>query len=110
MSMIRIGDLRHHFRLEAPVDLSDGAGGRQRTWQDVGPVWGAVTPISGREVRRYDRLGSEITHSIVVRYRTDINAAMRLVSGSRTFQILAVLDDEKAPGHWMQCHCVEIGT
>ncbi|MBI1385710.1 MAG: phage head closure protein [Rhizobiales bacterium] len=107
MTTISIGDLRHRLTLETPVDVPDGAGGFERTWQDGGVVWGRLKPLSGREFVAKGKLASRITHEITVRYRTDVLPSMRLRLATRVFEILAVIDDYE-PGRWRTCHCEEV--
>lgn len=96
MTGTRIGDLRHRMRLEVVTRVPDGAGGAEETWSLVAELWAAVKPLSGEEGLAADRIAGRASHEVVVRYRPGVMPAMRLVLGTRTFDIRAVLDiDER---------------
>jgi SPP1 family predicted phage head-tail adaptor len=103
---IKIGDLRHRLNLERPARTSDNAGGFTKTWQHVVELWAQINPVSGRESLRKKRNTSRITHEIIIRYRKNILPTMRFTKGSRTFEILAILNEDEQ-NHWLKCHCEE---
>lgn len=55
---------------------------------DLNPkVWASIEPLSSDEKFRMNRLESEITHRITIRYRKDITRSNRLRYRGREFQI-----------------------
>lgn len=101
-----IGRLRHRLILESASRTPDGGGGAAETWTTVAQVWGRVEPTGGTEIADADGLAGRISHAITLRYRAGVTPAMRLVSGSRRFEIMAVIDiDER--NRWLKCLCVE---
>ena len=101
-----IGRLRHRLTLESASRTPDGGGGAVETWTTVAQVWGRIQPTGGTEIANADGLGGRITHEITLRYRSGVTPAMRLISGSRRFEITAVIDiDERH--RWLKCLCVE---
>lgn len=90
--MKRIGQLRHRLFLEAPVDTPDGAGGNNRSWSPVAAMWGAIRPRRGNEDLIAGSLRAEVTHKIVIRHRTDVDANMRFALGTRRFRIVSIAD------------------
>ena len=48
--------------------------------------------MSGREVLQEVRLESRVTHRIILRYRSDVTAGMRVVWGARVFSVQAVIN------------------
>jgi SPP1 family predicted phage head-tail adaptor len=96
MTDTRIGELRQRMRLEVAVRTPDGAGGADETWSLVAELWASLKPLSGQEGLEADRVAGHVTHDVVVRYRAGMVPAMRLVLGTRVFDIRAVLDvDER---------------
>ena len=93
---VEAGRLRHRLVLQSPSTQPDGGGGQVGDpWAapvKVATVWGSVEPVSGRERLRAQRLETQVTHRITIRYRMGVTAAMRLVLGVRVFNIRAVLD------------------
>jgi len=57
--------------------------------------WCSVEPIGGRERLRAGQLVPEATHIIRTRYNTEIVPSCIMVWGSRTFEILSVVNVEE---------------
>ena len=101
-----IGRLRHSLTLESASRAPDGGGGAVESWTAVAQLWGRVEPTGGTEIADADGLGSRLSHEITIRYRAGVTPAMRFISGSRRFEIMAVIDiDERR--RWLRCLCVE---
>lgn len=94
---IRIGRLRHRIEIQAATKTPDRAGGSTERWETIedGNVWARVEPLEGRE--RFDmlKLESVLTHRVTVRYRTGVNAAMRVKFGARTLSVRAVVNPDE---------------
>jgi SPP1 family predicted phage head-tail adaptor len=84
--------LRHRLTLQAEVMTPDGAGGYVRTWNDVANIWAEIIPFSGRERFFSGKIQAETTHRILLRYRSDITAAHRLMFENRIFNIRAIMN------------------
>lgn len=104
-----IGGLRHRLTIEEEVRVADGGGGFTLTWQAVAveaEVWGAILPLSGREVLRAQQLATPVSHCVSIRYRADVTASMRLTLGARVFNIRAVVNVEERD-RWLELMCEE---
>lgn len=88
--------LRHRITIEEPVLTPDGGGGFTKTWQTVATVWAEITPSRGRESFNHGVLEATGTHRIIIRYRDGITPVMRVVSGSRHFNIRSIINHEEA--------------
>ncbi len=98
--------LRRRLTLEAASRTPDGGGGAAESWTAIAQVWGDIRPKGGGEVVDADALSGHVSHEITFRYRSGVVPAMRFVSGTRRFEILAVIDiDERR--RWLKCLCVE---
>lgn len=74
------GNLRHRVRIEAPVRTQDETTGEMTTtWQLVEEVAASIEPLSARDFVAAQMQKSTITVRIVIRYRSGLNTAMRLV-------------------------------
>ncbi len=111
---LRIGELRHRLSIQAERATSDGGGGMSDPWTDpvtVATVWGKVEPLSigqgaGGERLHAAQIQDRLSHRIVIRHRTGITAAMRVMFGARAFNIRAVIDvDER--GRFLELLCDE---
>lgn len=99
---ITIGDLRRRVTIETAVRASDGGGGFTVIWQPVAVLWAAIWPRLADESFTLDRVAGRASHDMWIRYRTDIKPEMRVVIGTRVFDIKGVIDveDRKA---WLRC-------
>ena len=55
-------------------------------------VAGLVVPMSGREYEESQKIRAETTYKISTRYFPDITADMRILHGTKEFEIVSILD------------------
>jgi SPP1 family predicted phage head-tail adaptor len=101
MSAIGAGQLCQRVRIQLPIRTKDAAGAPIQIWTDWATVWADIQPISGRESRVADRIASELTHQITVRYRSDFEdprqvAQMRVLYRGRVFAVHAAINHDEA--------------
>ena len=101
-----IGGLRHRLSLEQSSLTPDGGGGVTESWVQVAQVWGAIEPLSGRESVEAARIAGRHMYEIRIRYRADVEPAMRFQMVSRIFHILSV-EDVGGRGRWLKALCEE---
>jgi len=75
----------------------DAIGGQLETWVTIATVWAAIEPLTGRELLAAQSVQSEVTHQLVIRWQAIFAnpkaiAAMRVVYGSRIFNITGALN------------------
>jgi SPP1 family predicted phage head-tail adaptor len=104
------GKLNHRVILQEYIEADD----QYRTpidqgWQDVATVWASVEPIQGREYVLLQNTQSELTTRIRIRYRTGIKSAMRVLYGTRVFDIESVFDPEERHIE-LQLMCKEVNA
>lgn len=87
-----VGHLRHGLVLEAPSRTGDEAGSAATSWGPVATVWAALRPASGREIVDADGVAARVSHEVIIRWRSDVSAAMRFRDGSRVYLIRSVRD------------------
>lgn len=90
--------LNHRITIERPSAAKDAIGQPIEGWELVGEVWGNVRYLNGVETIKAGAEMSIAKASIRVRYRTDLDASMRVRYGATTFKVNAVLPDEV--GRW----------
>lgn len=98
-------DLRESVQLQRKSRVSDGAGGWVNTWTTYATVRAKVHPLSGRERVFAAQLQSETTHDIVIRYRTDVDAADRIVWRGHEMSIEPPVNVE-ARDRWLEIRAV----
>jgi len=84
------GALRRRLTLEASSRSGDEAGAAATTWSNLGSVWAAVIPRTGREIVTADGQAARVTHEIEIRWRNDVTAAMRFRDGVTIYTVHAV--------------------
>lgn len=89
-------------KLNRRVKILRNSGGRSGrgqplpdSWDEIGKAWASIAYASGLQTIKGDADVSLARASIRIRYRTDVTAGMRIQHGSITYQIHAVLPDER---------------
>lgn len=86
------GLLNRRVTVQRKSAARDEFGGLSDTWEDVVTVWARVVPLRGQELFRAQQTIAENTHNFYIRYRTDLDTAMRLVYQGLPFNILSLTD------------------
>lgn len=90
---MQAGRLNRRCILQAPGTTQDELGQPIPGWTDVATVWGDVRLRSGLESIKAGAVVSTVQASVRIRYRTGINAGMRVLVGSVPYEVLAVQPD-----------------
>jgi SPP1 family predicted phage head-tail adaptor len=92
---INAGELRHRVQIQEQVVAQDSSGAVTVTWEDFGtPVWAKIAPLSAREFVQSASDQNKVVARITVRYRDGILPSMRIVHGSKYYNITGVLPDQ----------------
>ena len=94
--MTNAGWLRHRITIQDKSVARNAYGEEVITWTEVATVWAAVWPIRGREYMEAQQQQADVTHRVMIRYRTDVVPTMRITWGSRTFMIESVIEVRSA--------------
>lgn len=95
--MLAAGELRHRITIEHHVDLQDEAGEPIEQWQDIpsqARVWAKREDLEGRELFQAQQINAQVATQFTIRWRTDVDARMRVVSDGIAYHIEAVQDPE----------------
>jgi SPP1 family predicted phage head-tail adaptor len=90
---MQAGRLNRRVTLQAPGTATDELGQPIPGWTDVATVWGDVRLRSGLESVKAGAVVSTVQASVRIRYRTGINAGMRVLVDSVPYEVLAVQPD-----------------
>lgn len=98
--LVRGGTLRHRLTFQRKSTDVDDYNQQKNVWVDAFKCWGEVSPVSGRELLAAQAVQAEVTHTISVRYRSELQnpkdvAAMRVLFGSRVFDINASMNQDE---------------
>lgn len=90
--LISAGRLDRRVTIEQPTSSVDSWGQPVEGWAAVASVWANIKPVSTREKMRAGALESEITHTVMVRWREAFAApaavdSWRITYGSRAFRV-----------------------
>ncbi len=88
---MRAGTLRHHIVIQKPGSGVDDWGQPLDSWVDQASVWAHIRHLSGTESIKADVPTSIVKASIRIRWRTDVDAGMRVTHGATVYEIEAVL-------------------
>ena len=95
---MRAGQLRRTISIQERTDTADGAGGFTSAWANItgmSAVPAAIWPLSARESLDSLKLELQVTHKIRIRYRSGITAKNRILFGSRTFNIVSLINNDE---------------
>lgn len=91
------GRLRHRVTIQSVTETRDTSSGAiALSWADVATVWAAIEPLSGREFLAAQGEQAEVVARILIRFRDDVVAKMRVLHGSKIYNIRAALPDKES--------------
>jgi len=87
-------ELKKVISIQEQSSVSDNMGGATVTWVDIitgtstdTSIWAAIWPVSAKQKIEGMQEQGVITHRIRIRYRTGVDAGMRVKYGSKIFNI-----------------------
>jgi SPP1 family predicted phage head-tail adaptor len=92
---MQAGGLRHRIDIEQNVGTTDTFGATTDSWALFTTLWAAIEPLSGRELLQAQQIQADITHRVRFRYVSGVTAKMRVLYGSRIFNILSIINPEE---------------
>lgn len=91
---MRAGNLRNYVVIQRSTETHDSNQELILTWSTFASVWAEILPLIGREYWASRQVVSEVTGKIRIRYLAGVTAKMRVIDGSKTYDIEAVIDVE----------------
>lgn len=89
---MRAGQLNHRITIQRPTGAQDAWGTPEPAgWEDVALVWADFRYQSGSESIRAGADVSTVRASVRIRWRTGVDAGMRVLHGGQVFDVEAVL-------------------
>lgn len=90
---MQAGRLNRRCTLQAPGTTQDELGQPIPGWTDVATLWADIRMRSGLESIKAGAPVSVVQASVRIRYRSGVNAGMRLIHNLQAYEILAVQPD-----------------
>lgn len=92
---MKAGDLRTRIEIQQPVRVGSGTGGRV-DWVTFAPAWADVKPIRSTDRTDDGHFQAIRLARVTIRYLPGVKSKMRVKLGSRTLEIVSVIDvDER---------------
>lgn len=92
---MRAGDLNRKIAIQKRGGGADEWGTPlPDVWVDVCKPWASIRHLSGTETIKADAATSTVRASIRIRYRSGIDASMRVLHGETVYAIKAVMPEE----------------
>lgn len=91
----KIADLKKRITFQALTRTADGQGGWTESWADFASVWASLDPVSAAERFYSQRVEMNVSHKITIRKMDGLTPEMRIVFGTRIFQIHGIYLDKE---------------
>jgi SPP1 family predicted phage head-tail adaptor len=91
-----IGNLNKRVALLQKVQTAGGGGGFTEGWQSAATVWANLKAQSGSETYTADKMQTKAKYEIRMRTRSGPAAGWRVGFKTRTFDVVAVQDEDTA--------------
>lgn len=101
------GDLNKRITIQTKTSVADGIGGFNDTVATFCETWAGIWPVSGKEIVSNQQLVGQVSHRVRIRYRSGVTSAMKILYGTRTFNISSVVDPNEAH-EWLDLICLEV--
>lgn len=90
-----ISQLNKRITFESQVKIDDGGGGFNLSWEaleDNSEVYASIVSLSSNEIFTFLKREIKASHKIIIRYRDDISADMRIIYGENIYSIKSLRD------------------
>jgi SPP1 family predicted phage head-tail adaptor len=101
-----LGTLTDRVQLLHRNTTHEDEGGEVAVFTPLATVWARVRALTARQAFVSDARGFNLTHAIVIRFRTDFGPADRVVHRGRTYEVAAV-NDINGRRAYLGCQCIE---
>lgn len=97
--MLRAGEMDEKATVQTPTEGVNSIGEPTFTYSTFATRWIAILPLSGAERVASMQNEGTVTHRVRMRYTSGLKPKMRLVAGSRTFEIDSVVERGRREEH-----------
>lgn len=104
-----LGSLTDRVSFQRRETTGEDEGGHAVFFVPVTALWARVRALTSRQVNEADARGVAVTHSVVVRFRTDVKAGDRFGYRGRWLSVVSS-GDLNGRRAWLSCACVETGV
>lgn len=104
-----VGSLTDRVSYQRRETSDEDEGGHVAMFVPITSLWARVRALSGRQVTEADARGVAVSHSVVVRFRSDVKAGDRFGYRGRWLSVVSAADLNGRRA-WLSCSCVETGV
>ncbi|MEO6014102.1 MAG: phage head closure protein [Devosia sp.] len=101
-----IGTMTDRVQLKRRVTTHEGEGGEIATFNTIATVWARVRQLGARSALASDARGQSISHSVVLRFRSDLKAGDRISFRGGDLEVESVADTNGQRAY-LACQCSE---
>lgn len=101
-----IGTLTDRVQLKRRITTDEAEGGEVAVFSPLATVWARVRPLTARQLSEGDARGVTATHSVVLRFRTDLAPGDRVTYRGRNLTLLSA-NDLNGRRAYLSCLCTE---
>ena len=87
------GKMRTPITVQTYTDSIASNGETTKTWTTFATAYAEIRPVSGKELAMAGKVQAELSSVIKIRFLTGLTSRMRIVSGTRTFEIVSIVPD-----------------
>ena len=101
-----LGTLTDRVMLKRKITTDEDEGGATAVYSTLATVWARVRALGTRQSFESDARGQSVSHSVVLRFRTDLKAGDRIVYRGRDLDVLGT-SDLNGRRVYLSCQCAE---
>lgn len=101
-----ISGLRDRVELQRRELAPEDEGGHAATFVPVVTLWARVTAVGARGTQIADGRGVSVSHTVVLRHRTDVRAGDRFLYRGRQLSVVSA-EDLSGRKRFLGCRCAE---
>ena len=90
-----VASFRKQVIIQNVTRVSDSQGGYTETWADTATVWASVEPVKAWEGMQAMQMQTPITHTVKMRYTSDITTASRLSFQDRILVVKEIINNQE---------------
>jgi SPP1 family predicted phage head-tail adaptor len=106
--IMRIGELNKKVNILQNYATQDTLGEPIENWRTILSPWAKIYPLTGKQYFSAQQVNSEVTTDITIRYNAQITDRHRIFYKGKTFEILAVINEEMN-NKFLHLMCKEVG-
>lgn len=101
-----LGTLTDRVQLRQRLTTNEDEGGELAVFSPLATVWARVRPLSARQISDGDARGVSASHSVVLRFRSDLGPGDRIVYRGRNLEVTSA-NDLNGRRAYLSCLCAE---